>query len=145
MKSAMTFRQLVFLSLLIFVGLQFIPVERTNPPLQAVSIGPQPVMDLFRRSCFDCHSNETVWPWYGKVAPLSWVVARDVNRGRDKLNFTTWNTLPRQDQDRLKAEIWKKVKFSEMPPAMYVFGKQNARVTTDHHQMLRAWCGVPPN
>ena len=145
MKSAMTLKQSVLFTLLIFFGIQFIPVERTNPPVEARSVGPQPVMDLFRRSCFDCHSNETVWPWYGKVAPFSWAVARDVNRGRDKLNFSTWNQLSQYDQDRLTAEIWKKVKIGDMPPPMYVFGKQEGRVTTDHHRMLRDWCGVPPN
>jgi hypothetical protein len=144
MKTAMTFRQSVLLMFLIFLGIQFIPVERTNPPIEARFVGPQPVMDLFRRSCFDCHSNETVWPWYGKVAPLSWLVVQDVNRGRDKLNFSTWNRLSMEDRDRLTAEIWKKVKFGAMPPPMYVFGNQEGRVTTDHHPMLRDWCGVPP-
>jgi hypothetical protein len=145
MKAAMTFKQLILFTLLIFLGIQFIPVERTNPPIKGRSVGPQPVMDLFRRSCFDCHSNETVWPWYGKVAPLSWLVAQDVNHGRDKLNFSTWNRLSLKDQDRLTAEIWKKVKSGDMPPPMYVFGNQEGRVTTDHHKMLRDWCGVPPN
>ncbi len=145
MNSAMTFKQLVLLSLLIFFGIQFIPVERTNPPVETRLVGPQPVMDLFRRSCFDCHSNETVWPWYGKVVPFSWFVARDVNRGRDKLNFSTWNRGSGQDQDKLRAEIWEQVKFGNMPPPMYVFGHQEARVTTDHHRMMREWCGVPPN
>jgi hypothetical protein len=145
MKAAMTVKQLVLLTILIFFGIQFVPVERTNPPIEASSVGSQPVMDLFRRSCFDCHSNETVWPWYGKVAPFSWLVARDVNRGRDKLNFSTWNRLSLRDQERLTAEIWKRVKSGDMPPAMYVLGNPEGQITTDHHRMLRAWCGVPPN
>ena len=145
MNSAMTFKQLVMLTILIFFGIQFIPVDRTNPPVETRAIGSQRVMDLLRRSCFDCHSNETVWPWYGKVAPFSWLYVRDVNRGRDKLNFSTWNQISQHDQDRLMAEIWEKAKVGDMPPPMYVFGNQEARVTTDHHRMLRDWCGVPPN
>jgi len=141
----MTFKQLIFFMLLVFFGIQFVPVEQTNPPTQPSVVGSQRVQDLFQRSCFNCHSNETVWPWYGKVAPFSWLVARDVNHAREKLNFSTWNSLSQPDQDRLKAEIWKQVKFGEMPPPMYVFGNQEARVTTDHHRMLREWCGVPPN
>ena len=145
MKSAMNSRQLMLFMLLIFFGIQFIPVERTNPPVESRTVGTQPVTDLLRRSCFDCHSNETVWPWYGKVAPFSWIVVHDVNKGREKLNFSTWNRLSLADQDRLTAEIWQKVKFSDMPPPMYVFANQEARVTTDHHRMLRNWCGVPSN
>ena len=145
MNSAMTFKQLLLIAVLIFIGIQFIPVERTNPPVEARAVGPQPVMDLFQRSCFDCHSNETVWPWYGKVAPMSWLVARNVNHGRAKLNFSEWNRLSRDDQTRLTAEIWEKVKFGHMPPEIYVFGKQEGRVTTDHHRLLRDWCGIPPN
>jgi len=141
----MTFKQLVFVMLLIFFGIQFIPVDLTNPPVESRSVGPEPVMALLRRSCFDCHSNETDWPWYGDVAPFSWLVARDVRRGREKLNFSTWNRLSQQDRERLTAEIWKNVKFGEMPPPMYVLGHQEGRVTTDHHPLLRNWCGVPSN
>ena len=145
MNSAMTNKQLFFFMILILVGIQFIPVERTNPPVEVRSVGPEPIMKLLRRSCFDCHSNETVWPWYGKTAPFSWAFAHDVNKGRDKLNFSEWGRLSQGERDRLKAEIWKQVKSGSMPPAMYVFGHQEGRVTTDHHQMLRDWCGVPPN
>lgn len=145
MKSAMTFKQLILLTILILIGIQFIPVEIKNSSTVGRPIGPQPVMDLLRRSCFDCHSNETDWPWYGEVAPFSWLVVHDVNRGRDKLNFSTWNNLSTHDQNRLTAEIWKQVKSGNMPPPMYVFGNQEGRVTTDHHRMLRDWCGIPPN
>ena len=145
MNSAMTFKQFLLLLLVIFLGIQFIPVERTNPPAEARAFAPQPVADLLRRSCYDCHSNETVWPWYGKVAPFSWAFAYDVNKGREKLNFSNWNNLTMDERDRLRLEIWQKVKFGDMPPALYVFGHQEARVTTDHHQMVRNWSGAPPN
>ncbi len=145
MKSAMTLKQLFLVTLLILVGVQFVPVERTNPPVESPKVGPQPVMDLFRRACFDCHSNETIWPRYAKVAPFSWLVARDVNRGREKLNFSTWNRLSLHDQETVRAEIWKKVKSGDMPPPFYMLGHPEGLVTTDHHQILRAWCGVPPN
>lgn len=141
----MTLKQLVFLMILVLVGIQFIPVERTNPPVEVRSVGPDPVMNLLRRSCFDCHSNETAWPWYGKVAPFSWAFIHDVNKGRDKLNFSEWGRLGQDEREKVKGEIWKQVKSGSMPPAMYVFDHQEARVTTDHHRMIRAWCSIPPN
>ena len=143
MKFAMTLKQLLLVMLLIFGGLQFVPVERTNPPVESVRVGPDPVMNLFRRACFDCHSNETVWPWYGQVAPFSWFLARDVNRGREKLNFSTWNRLGLREQEAVQAEIWKRVKSGDMPPPFYMLGHPDALVTTSDHPMLRKWCGVP--
>jgi hypothetical protein len=142
MKSAMTLKQLFLATFLILVGLQFVPVETTNPPVESREVGPPPVMDLFRRACFDCHSNETVWPWYAKVAPVSWLVARDVNRGREKLNFSTWNRLSQPDRDAVQAEIWKQVKIGDMPPPFYSLKHPEGLVTTDHHRILRDWCGV---
>jgi len=73
------------------------------------------------------------------------VIARDGNHGREKLNFSTWNRLSQHDQDLLKAEIWKQVKFGNMPPPFYTLGRPEALVTTDEHPLLRNWCGIPPN
>lgn len=145
MKFAMTLKQLFLVVLLIVGAMQFVPVERTNPPVEIRTVGPQPVMDIFRRSCFDCHSNETVWPWYAKVAPISWLVSRDVEHARAELNFSTWNRLSLREQDAARAEIWKKVEGGDMPPPFYMLGHPAARVTTDDHPVLRRWCGVEPS
>lgn len=141
----MTLKQTVLVIVLVLVGIQFVPTDRTNPPVETTVVGPRPVMDLFRRACFDCHSNETDWPWYGKVAPFSWLIARDVNRGREKLNFSNWNRLSGADQERLRSEVWKQVKFGNMPPPFYTLGNPDGQVTTDDHAQLRLWAGVPPN
>jgi hypothetical protein len=100
-------------------------------------------MSVLRDACFDCHSHETSWPWYGKVAPFSWLVARDVNKGREALNFSTWGRYQLRDQEEIKREIWQQVKFSNMPPPLYTLGHPEARVTTDHHRMFKEWAGVP--
>lgn len=142
MKFAMTLNQLIVVSLVIFGALQFVPNERTNPPVQPFRLGSQPIEDLFRRACFDCHSNETIWPWYAKVAPLSWLVTRDVNNAREKLNFSTFNQLSLREQEAIKVQIWKKVKIGDMPPPFYMLGHPNGRVGTNDHSMLRNWCGV---
>jgi hypothetical protein len=79
------------LLVVIFIGLQLIPVNRTNPPVttQLKWDSPQ-TKALARRACMDCHSNETVWPWYSYVAPASWLIYYDVQKGRDALNFSTY-------------------------------------------------------
>jgi hypothetical protein len=142
MKFAMTLKQFLLLVLLAAGVMQFVPVERTNPPVEAPLVGPQPVMDIFRRACFDCHSNETVWPWYAKVAPVSWLVAHDVNEARAELNFSNWARLSLRDQDAARAEIWKKIDAGDMPPPFYVLGHPAAQVNTNDHPILRKWCGV---
>ncbi len=64
--------------LLTLVAIQFVPVGQLNPPVEAEVPAPATVRVILRRACYDCHSNETVWPWYSQVAPVSWLVARDV-------------------------------------------------------------------
>src|SRR5450759_484008 len=77
-------------------AIQLIPVDRTNPPVQKEMPAPPDVQAILRRSCYDCHSNETVWLWYSKVAPISWLVSRDVRQGRRELNFSDWTASEKQ-------------------------------------------------
>jgi len=76
-----------------FLGVQLVPVDRTNPPVESAVAAPAEVRSILRRSCFNCHSYETEWPWYGYVAPLSWLVAHHVHEAREEMNFSTWNRL----------------------------------------------------
>jgi hypothetical protein len=97
---------LVLLGVIVFIGIQFVPVERTNPPVVSEPQWDSPqTRALAEQACFDCHSNETKWPWYAKIAPISWVVAHDVEEGRAELNFSEWGTSKHQegqevDEDR---------------------------------------------
>jgi hypothetical protein len=144
MKQAMTLKQLFLLMLVVGGAIQFIPVDRTNPPVDTRSVGSEPVMKLFRNACFDCHSNETVWPWYGKVAPFSWLVARDVNKGREALNFSNWSRMPLREQEEMMDKVWKKFFNDTATTEIYTLGRPEGHVTTDHHRMLRVWAGLPP-
>lgn len=145
MKFALTLKQTFLVALVIFGGIQFIPAERTNPPVEMTRVGPDNATKLFRRACFDCHSNETVWPWYAKVAPFSWMVIKDVERGREALNFSTWNRLSLREQEEMKDKAWKKVKSGDMPPPFYGLGHPDASVTTNDHRIIKAWVGIPVN
>ena len=84
---------------------QFVPVDLTNPPTDdGMRItAPEPVMDILQRACFDCHSHETVWPWYARVAPMSWLVEHDVLEGRDHMNLSEWGAWS-DDRRAHKAE-----------------------------------------
>ena len=102
-----------------FIAIQFVPMNRTNPPVQADFRGSPEVVSVLRRACYDCHSNETVWPWYSRVAPVSWVIGRDVHEGRAALNFSTWNRLSANKQAEAVRESWEEVAEGKMPTWFY--------------------------
>ena len=86
---------------------------------------------LTARACFDCHSNQTVWPWYSNLAPVSWLIQRDVDEGRKVLNFSEWDR--RQDEARESA---KTVRKGEMPPWFYAAIRPDARLTAAEQDAL---------
>jgi hypothetical protein len=106
----------------IFVAavIQVIPVERTNPPVGETISAPPAVLATLRESCFACHSNQTKWPWYSHVAPISWIVTHDVNHGREELNFTRWGDYDEDERTEKIEEIWEMVEDGEMPPWFYL-------------------------
>lgn len=127
----------------LFALAQLANPARTNPPvvcdfIQTNSPPPQ-VAALLRASCYDCHSNETKWPWYSHVAPVSWLVVSDVNDGRRKLNFSDW---PQQYPDRAARRldaINEMLDDKEMPPAKYTLIHKDARLSDADRKMLADW------
>ena len=110
-------------------GMQLVRPETTNPPADPTTAfaAPQPAAAVLERSCLDCHSNRTVWPWYSKVAPASWLVAQDVKEGRTRLNFSEWNHYgPEMAALRLKAAC-KEASEGDMPPWQYTLVHRNAK------------------
>ncbi|MGH7767721.1 MAG: heme-binding domain-containing protein [Candidatus Binatia bacterium] len=82
---------LLGLAVLLLISLS-VQVRHTNPSSKGDVAAPPEINAIFRRACYDCHSNETQWPWYGYVAPISWWIARDVELGRRGLNFSEWDS-----------------------------------------------------
>lgn len=118
---------------------QLVPVPRTNPPVELEVPASADVRQILRRACYDCHSNETVWPAYARVAPVSWLVANDVARGRRHLNFSTWNRVTPAKQSELLGEVWKEVSEGEMPMGIYLPLHPEARLTDADKATLKAW------
>lgn len=138
-KGRFTRRELGLLGgvlLFLFGLIQLLPVgaERTNPPVIAEPAWDSPrTRDLFVRTCADCHSNETRWPWYSKVAPASWLVAYDVAEGREHLNVSEWNR-PQKDAHEAAAEV----RDGEMPYRGYTLTHPEARLDDATKQELIA-------
>lgn len=118
---------------------QAVGVDRRNPPVTGDVGAPPAVAAVLRRACYDCHSNETVWPFYSAVAPVSWLLAHDVHEGRRELNFSTWSAeRPARQRKRLEKTI-AEVEEGEMPPWYYVLVHREARLDAEAQATLRAW------
>jgi len=120
--------------LALFLILQIIPVWalKTNPPVQREPQWDSPqTRALAQRACFDCHSNETQWPWYTNVAPVSWLIIMDTIQGRQHLNFSEWG-LQRAEVDEVDREISR----GDMPPANYILLHPGAALSAAEKQQL---------
>jgi hypothetical protein len=135
----MRLRTLAIGAAALFAAIQLVPVERTNPPVSAPVPMPKDVETALRRACFDCHSHETRWPWYARVAPASWKVARDVREARAHLNFSTFDdTGSREKIERWKA-TWKQVDEGRMAPWYYTPVHERAELTDTERRRVRIW------
>jgi mono/diheme cytochrome c family protein len=118
-KSCLATAGLAILAVVVLFGLaQLVPYGRShnNPPVvQSPKWDSQQTLDLAKQACFDCHSNETVWRWYSNIAPFSWLIQSDVDRGRRAINFSEWT-----GSSRRTAEMNRQISSGEMPPVIYL-------------------------
>lgn len=107
---------------------------------------PPGVKAIFRRACYDCHSNATIWPWYSRIAPLSWWIYQHVSEGRNKLDFSQWSTLRdaqghvMQSESRLD-DICDDVRDGSMPLKSYLPLHPSARLSKDDITAVCKWAG----
>lgn len=127
------------------IAIQVVPINHRNPPVDRLRTlfemqeVPQPVKAAFERSCMNCHSNETAWPWYSYVAPVSWIIANDVHGARSKMNFSEWGSYSdKRKEDRLE-EICEQVTNGDMPDRKYAFFHREARLTQSERDAVCRW------
>ena len=132
-------RRVVLVLSVLVVAMQFVPVTRTNPPVVGDLGALEPTRSVLRAACYDCHSRETVWPWYARVAPVSWLLAHDVSEGREHLDFSAWTSLGPRRRAKLLGEMAEEVEEGEMPPFLYRAVHPEARLDDVTHAALVAW------
>jgi hypothetical protein len=121
--------------------LQLIQIEVPAPPAATKEDeikAPDEIMAILKKSCYDCHSNHTKYPWYSKVAPISWQVNSNIKNGRNWLNFSIWNRYSEEKKKKLYKGIVEAVKF-KMPPAEYLLIHKEARLKPEERKMLQEW------
>jgi Haem-binding domain len=138
-------KKALYVIVLVLLVAQLFPPARTNPSVDpsrtihaALTIEPT-VASALTRACNDCHSNQTVWPWYSKVAPASWLVVSDVRRGRAALNLSDWKVLSPEKQRELPSEICKEVAEREMPTEEYLLMHPRAKLTRTEIDSICRW------
>ncbi len=141
-------KRLGVLVLVLLVAIQFFGPKRTNPSvdasktLQAATAVPADVTAILARSCDDCHTNNTAWPWYTYVAPVSWFIIRHVDSGRRHLNFSKWGEYaPKRQLDKL-GEVVELVNEGEMPLTSYTLLHASAKLDPAAKARLAEWASA---
>jgi hypothetical protein len=134
-KFVRTILILVAILVVLLLVIQVLPIGKnhTNPAVVSEPNWDSPeTRALAQRACFDCHSNETVWPWYSNIAPVSWLVAADVAEGRQQMNFSEWGQGGSKDVNEIADEVLE----GGMPPFQYLLMHPEAKLTAAERQAL---------
>jgi len=130
---------------LTFLIAQFIRPSFTNPPVNAserleASVNvPVDVAAILKRSCSDCHTNETDYPWYSQITPVNWWLKNHIDEGRDEMNFSTWGTYTPKRKAKKLEEVCEQVESGAMPLPSYLWAHRDAVLSPDDAKLLCSW------
>lgn len=136
---------ILFVVLLVFVGIQFIPTTRNQsdivPPTDLMKVYnvPEQVEVIFKTSCYDCHSDNTMYPWYNKLQPVSWIMEGHIKEGKAELNFSEFGSYSERKQKSKFKSILSQVKDGEMPLASYTWMHREAKLSENEKKALEDW------
>ena len=126
-----------------FLLLQLTNPARVNPPVKSDLIAstppPGPVAATLIAACYDCHSDQTRWPWYSHIAPMSWLIANDVNEGRENLNLSEWPADDAKRAARRLENMSDNIDAGNMPPQKYTAIHADARLTESQRKVMTDW------
>lgn len=129
--------QVVAAVIVLFLVVQLVPSPAAdNPPVEEEVAAPEDVVRILRQSCYDCHSHETAWPWYARVAPAKWLVREHVEDARSELNFSAWNRYDGEERAHKWEEVAEEVEEGEMPLRSYLIVHRDARLSEDDLRTL---------
>jgi len=128
-----------------FIVLQFFRIDRTNPvvvqpeTLEATLAVPPDINAIIGRSCNDCHSNKTIYPWYSNVQPVAWYLKNDIDDGRRQMNFSIWKTYSSKKQSKKLDEICEQLEAKEMPLPSYLWIHRASVLSENDSKALCDW------
>ena len=136
-------KRFLIVLVLVLIAIQFVPVDFEGAAAEAPLVAPAEVQAILERSCYDCHAADPNLPWYSSVAPVSFLVAHDIEEGREHLDFSNWGKLDPEKQKHALEEIVEEVEEGEMPLEIYTLMHGDAKLSAEDIAVLRAWAGVP--
>ncbi|SEW50096.1 heme-binding domain-containing protein [Chitinophaga arvensicola] len=139
MKRNRTWKTVLGILLIAFIGIQFIRPHIPNPPATGRPDVPADVEAVLRKACYDCHSNEVHLAWFDQISPAIWLVANDIRDARKVLNFSAWDSLPKDQQNAKLFECLNQATFKEMPLPQYVMLHPSARLTNEDLAVLNRY------
>lgn len=140
-----TFKILAIGLLAFFIIIQLVPSnlpensEDLNNDLLLSEKVPENVKDILVTSCYDCHSNQTVYPWYSYVAPVSWLVSKDTREGREELNFSLWAELSKRKKIKALNNIAEEIEDKKMPLEIYTVIHKNSILSDNDIEAISDW------
>jgi hypothetical protein len=142
-------RNLLIAGVVVFALLQVFPAKvigiptkdiGTNPPTRYTLDAPANVQAVLQRACYDCHTNETKWPFWSRIAPGSWLMARDVHNGRNHMNFSEWADHDDDERQTDLENCWEQVDTGKMPKWFYVYPLHlGARLSAADKELLKGY------
>jgi hypothetical protein len=132
-------RNVVFILVAVLILAQAIRIEKSNPPVRSDISADPAIKPLLRRACYNCHSNETVWPWYSNAAPASWLIGSDVKEARRRINFSEWGTYSSEIQTHKLRGIAEEIENGEMPPWYYSLAHSDSRLNLAERTQIMNW------
>jgi len=139
------FKIILLILLIVFVGIQFVPTKRNqsesvpNTDFMVVNIVPQSIYNSLQTSCYDCHSNNTSYPWYNKVQPVAWILENHIEEGKAELNFSEWDSYSdRRKRSKLKSII-SQIEDDKMPLTSYTLIHRDAVLSKKQKTEIIDW------
>lgn len=138
-------RKIILFLAIVFIAIQFVPVAWNTSEVTSkddfieVTNPPRKIANLLKTSCYDCHSNNTVYPWYDRVAPVSWWVADHVAEGKSELNFSEWNSYSEKRKNHKLKEIVEETEERKMPLDSYLIMHGDAKLSEEEIAELKNW------
>ncbi len=130
----------ILIFIVLFALAQLKQIEMSNPkadPNLEIQT-PTNVKHILKKACYDCHSNQTTWPWYSNIAPLSWIIEKHVVEGRAWVNYSIWETYSKEEQDKKLKETFRAI-YVAMPPTDYIGLHPEADLTQEERKVVRDW------
>ncbi|MBL4939501.1 MAG: heme-binding domain-containing protein [Lutibacter sp.] len=131
--------------MIVFVGIQFIPTNRNQSDeilesdFSKTFNVPSNIQNLFKKSCYDCHSNNTSYPWYNKIQPASWFLEKHIKEGKEELNFSEFGAYSKRKQKSKLKSIISQIRDDEMPMLSYTLIHGDAKLSTNEKQLIIEW------